>query len=104
MLVLDPIFNTCIPSVVEALTPFNVHVIFNGSSPSTTAQFCWTSWPAFTAFSPNVKADMDGETTEQNIRYFSNCLSLFQTDNSVTDTPTKNCQVVSVKEEVVVSL
>lgn len=47
---------------------------------------------------------MDGETTEQNIRYFSNCLSLFQTDNSVTDTPTKNCQVVSVKEEVVVSL
>jgi hypothetical protein len=63
MLVLDPIFNTYIPSVVEALTPFKVHVIFNGSSPSTTAQCCCTSWPAFTAFSPNVKADMDGETT-----------------------------------------
>jgi len=66
MLVFDPIFNTYIPKAVEALTPFRVHVIFNGSSPSVTAQFCWTSWPAFTAFSPNVKGAMDGETRKQN--------------------------------------
>jgi hypothetical protein len=66
MLVLDPIFNTYIPKAVEALAPLSVHVIFNGSSPSVTAQFCCTSWPAFTAFSPNVKGAMVGETTKQN--------------------------------------
>jgi hypothetical protein len=61
-LVLEPIFNTYIPDTLEASAPFNVHVIFNGSSPFVTAQFCWTSSPAFTAFFPNVKGEMEGVT------------------------------------------
>jgi hypothetical protein len=65
MLVLEPIFNTYIPDTFEASTPFSVHVIFNGSSPFVTAQFCWTSSPAFTAFLPNVKGEMEGVTKTQ---------------------------------------
>lgn len=63
MLVLEPIFNTYIPDTLEASAPFSVHEIFNGSSPFVTAQFCWTSSPAFTAFLPNVKGEMEGVTT-----------------------------------------
>jgi len=63
MLVLEPIFNTYIPDTLEASAPFSVHVMFNGSSPFVTAQFCWTSSPAFTAFLPNVKGEMEGVTT-----------------------------------------
>jgi hypothetical protein len=68
ILVLEPIFNTYIPDTLEASAPFNVHVIFNGSSPFVTAQFCWTSSPAFTAVLLNAKGEMEGTTkTQENI-------------------------------------
>jgi hypothetical protein len=69
MLVLAPIFNTYIPDTLDAFAPFSVQVIFNGSSPFVTAQLCWTSSPAFAAFLPNVKGEMEGitRTWENNI-------------------------------------
>jgi hypothetical protein len=62
MLVRDPNLKTPIPVELEAATPFRIHLISRGSSPSITRQFCCTIFPAFTAVSPNENGAIDGKT------------------------------------------
>jgi hypothetical protein len=74
MLVFEPIFKMYIPDTLEASAPLSVQVIFNGSSPFVTAQFCWTSSPAFTAFLPKVKGEIEGVTRTQENN--TNCVKI----------------------------
>jgi hypothetical protein len=62
MLVRDPNLKKLIPVELEASSPFRIHLISKGSSPSITKQFCCTIFPAFTAVSPNENGAIDGKT------------------------------------------